>query len=112
MGETQFDEHLKKFSDQGIKFGPAPSVFQIISVGEVNRSTYTLTAYVVLPAVPEKRKLPETDEDGEIIPPAKPSTGTDEDEDEDEDGEGSGETDESKQKTQLLEPRIVEIFIN
>ena len=120
ISSEDFDERFKNFEAQGLRFGPSPSLFQIKSSAQVGRATYNLIAYVVLPAKP--------------VPPPKPTKTTEENE-----NENNGENDENspqnpddkekeanpennssnnenneekKQKTLLLEPRIVEIFIN
>lgn len=117
ISSDDFDEIFKKFEAQGIKFGPAPTIFKVISDGSMGRANYKLSAYVVIPAQPQpETKTPTADDlDGDGIP---------NDEDDDIDGDGikndQDETPETpnttspkkEQKTQLLEPRIVEIFIN
>ncbi|MCT4641984.1 MAG: type II secretion system protein GspK [Bacteriovoracaceae bacterium] len=101
MSEDNFNSLIQEFEKNGIKFGPSPTLFKVISVGEKGRSTYTLTAYISMPAKPAYKK-------------------TDEDEDEDEDENEENENDEKnekdenktdeKPKTYLLEPRVLEIY--
>lgn len=107
MNSDDFDERFKKFQEQGLQFGPTPTLFKIIVSSTVNTATYTITAYVSIPAVPKPRiPEPELDEDGNvIIPPPKL----------DEDGNTippETTTPETEQPTQLLEPRVVEIIIS
>lgn len=121
MNSDEFDEKIGKFEAKGLKFGPSPSLFQIIASGSQGRATYTITAYVVLPAKPYKKKTyPKTDEDqdGNGIPDDQQVTPTEDDIDGDgipneEDKEDNRpDANSKKQKTQLLEPRIVEFFIS
>ncbi len=103
-----FDEKVTKFEQQGLKFGPSPSLFKVIAVGNKGRSTYTITAYVSMPAKPIIKKTKKTDQESdetenETNPDGTPKT----------DEETKTNEDEKKeQKTQLLEPRIIEIFIS
>ena len=96
MNDQEFDEHLKKFKAEGLEFGPSPSLFEVIAVGEKGRSTYTITAYVVLPVAPQRHPKPV---DPNTPPPPPPPP-------------GEAPPEPPKQPTQLLEPRIVEFFIN
>jgi len=119
MTDSDFDERFKKYLSQGLQFGPTPTLFKIESVSSVERATYTINAYVVIPAQPKPRQVQKTEEgDGEDEePPATNEGEDDENEGEGEDGEGteSGGTDETEkeeQKTLLLEPRIVEITVS
>jgi len=110
MDESSFDERFQKYLAQGLQFGPTPTLFKIESVAAVERATYTLNAYVVIPAQPKPRipkKAPENAENGTVQtpppPPPPPSDTT------------GGEADKKKkeeQKTLLLEPRIVEINVS
>lgn len=120
MNAKDFDERIKKFEANGLKFGPSPSLFKVISTGSKGRANYTITAYVVMPAKPFKKKtFPKTQEDqnGDGIPDANKVTPTQDDIDgdgipNDEDPIDNRPANEAKQKTQLLNPRIVEIFVS
>lgn len=139
IAEQDFDEIFQKFEAQGINFGPSPTIFKVISEGIVNRASYKLTAFVSIPAKPEKKVKDPTDIDGDGVKNWEDDDidgdGEDNDDDEDIDGDGvlndddqtpNGQTQqgpsggqsggqnttENKQKTQLLEPRIIEIFVN
>lgn len=103
MQAEDFDSHMEKFAIEGIKFGASPSLFQIKSIGEKGRSTYTITAFVVLPVKPSPRKLPKPNDSGQPIDPNNPTP---------QPPKPDPNNDKEKQYTQLLEPRIVEIFIN
>lgn len=106
-----FDKIFAKFAAQGLRFGPSPTIFEVISEGRKGRASYKLTAYVVIPAKPQPKpkKQDPNDFDGDGIPndedesPGEPVTNT---------GDGQGGSQQKEQKTQLLEPRIVEIFVN
>ena len=68
MSKSAFDERFQKYLSQGLRFGPTPTLFKIESKGTVERATYTLNAYVIIPAEPKPRviKKPDTTEsDGE-----------------------------------------------
>lgn len=140
IAEKDFDEIFQKFEAQGIKFGPSPTIFEIVSEGIVNRATYKITAYVSIPAKPEKKVKDPTDIDGDGVKNQDDDDmdgdGIPNDEDDDIDGDGilnqddntpngqsqqpgsnppgngQNNNNQNKQKTQLLEPRIIEIFIN
>ena len=94
IGENDFTDRIEKFTKAGITFGSNPNLFKVISEGLYNRSTYTLVAYVYMPK----------QENSTAKPP-----------------KNSGETEADYQKriqsltknsTQLLEPRIIELQIN
>lgn len=52
MSDTDFDDLVEEFELNNIKFGASPSLFKITSVAEKGRATYTLEAFVVMPAKP------------------------------------------------------------
>lgn len=107
ISEEDFNKIFEKFEAQGIKFGPSPSIFQIISEGAKGRASYKLTAYVVIPAKPQpKPKAQDPDDyDGDGIP-------NDEDDTPGQPVQQDPNSQKPEQRTQLLEPRIVEIFMN
>lgn len=112
MSEQSFNERVTQFNNKGISFGANPNLFRIVSEGTMNRSTYTLVAYVVIPTNESLINKTNTTSGAQgggnntNKPPAnqgnnngtdnKPGTG----------GDGSA------QNTQLLEPRVIEIQIN
>ncbi|MBF0312252.1 MAG: general secretion pathway protein GspK [Oligoflexia bacterium] len=51
----KFDEHIKSLEKAGAKFGANGTVFRVISAGQYERATYTLTAYVIVPAKEEEK---------------------------------------------------------
>jgi hypothetical protein len=109
MNDTDFEERMKQFEQKGFSFGSNPNLFKIVSEGTYNRANYTLVAYVVLPqnapTVPRPGTQPGTQTGGQ--PGTQPGTQP-----------GAGQpgtnpaTNPQDQKTQLLEPRIIEIQIN
>jgi type II secretory pathway component PulK len=116
MNESDFDERFKKFVAQGLKFGPTPTLFKVISVGNYERSTYTLTAYVIIPAQPKER-LPEpadladeTEEERKIREDAEAKAAADKAQALKDSGAEPAKEDENT--TPLLSPRIVEIIIS
>jgi hypothetical protein len=122
MNESDFTKRFAKFAAQGLQFGPTPTLFKMTSSSTVGRSTYNLTAYVVIPAQPKpkKEKKPEVedkDTDGDGIKDSEDDDIdgdgklNDDDDDIDGDGKKNTETEEEDKKTLLLSPRIVEIII-
>lgn len=119
MNSDDFDERINKFKEKGLKFGPSPSLFKVISSGSKGRATYTIEAFVVMPAKPYKPKVyekTEEDQNANGIPDANEVTPTDDDVDgdgipNDEDKEDNRQAGATDQKVQLLKPRIVEIFV-
>ena len=110
MGAEEFDNLVKEFELNNIKFGASPSLFKILSVGEKGRATYTLEAYVIIPAKPTYKKPQEVEEntnDGDDVNPNDPNKP-------DPNKENPNKTEpnkpDEKAKTFLLNPRIVEIY--
>lgn len=109
MSESDFDERFNKFAAQGLKFGQTATLFKVISSATVGRSTYTISAYVIMPSKPKPRpKNDKPQEDGEdeqldrpddpgSPPPPPPPNNT---------GKEENNT------IELLSPRIVEIIIS
>ncbi len=94
ISDTDFDARIEMFQKKGISFGSNPNLFQVISEGIFNRSTYTLVATVILPkqeqaAQPPPAQPPATQPPASTPPATAPA-----------------------QNTQLLEPRIIELQIN
>lgn len=104
--EKTFNERIKKFEANGIKFGVGGSLFKVIASGTYGRSTYTITCFVSLPAKP--------------VPPPAPKAKTNQTKDEDADGivdedqsttpKDQSNQPEKKQPIELLAPRVVEII--
>jgi hypothetical protein len=118
MSGQDFDERFSKFEAQGLQFGPSPTLFKVASTGEVGRAAYNLVAYVVMPARPKviNTEANNTGDNNTTNPddPNDPNNPTNPDDPNDNttDNNDDNNSDEEKQKTLLLEPRIVEIFIN
>jgi type II secretory pathway component PulK len=109
MNDTDFEERMKQFEQKGFTFGSNPNLFKIVSEGSYNRANYTLVAYVVLP-----KNAPTIVTNPGAQPGTQPGAtggaqgGT-------QVGTPPGTTPGTApqdQKTQLLEPRIIEIQIN
>ncbi|MFZ4713514.1 MAG: general secretion pathway protein GspK [Bacteriovoracaceae bacterium] len=107
MTEGAFSERMKKFEQAGLKFGAAGTLFKVMSTGSYNRASYTLTAFVTIPAKP-------------VPPPAKKkavdpnSSGQDDKLDKDKEDTDAGSTGDKKKVTpiELLHPRVVEVTAN
>lgn len=113
LTEADFDERMAKFEKQGLKFGPTPSLFKVISTGSKDRANYTITAYVSIPARPALRPQTNEDEDeNDLDNPINPNDPNDPNNTTTGTNTGTANTAETEQPTQLLEPRILEIFIN
>ncbi len=112
MEESAFDDIVKKYKKAGLKFGASGSLFRVIATGEFGRASYTITAYISLPAKPlkkEKKKKKTDTEDQKD--PDDPNNETDPD---DPNKKVTEKTPKKKKKQPLLllNPRTVEITIN
>ncbi len=108
MSTEEFDKRMSEFEKANIKFGSAPTLFEVKSVAEFGRSTATVTAYISIPARPQfnfNTKANE-DDDNDGIPNSE-----DEDYIPPQESEADKKKKEEEQTTQLLEPRIVEMII-
>lgn len=105
MSEANFNERMKKFEQAGLKFGVAGSLFKVITSGTYGRSTYTLTAYVSLPAKPAPKPAPKA------TPVANTNTSNTTEETTPNNSSNQGEDKDKNKKTplELLLPRVVEI---
>ena len=93
--EDVFKDRIDKFKKANITFGSNPNLFKVISEGMINRSTYTLVAYIYMP---KQETTPAAGTTPPATPPVTPPT--------------PGGTTPPAQSAQLLEPRIIEIQIN
>ena len=110
--EEYFNQRIELFTKQGFTFGSNPNLFKVVAEGIYNRSNYTIIAIVSVGSMTTTK--PNTnnpanpaDPDG-IIPEGSTttgSTGTGA-------GTGTGSGTGAEQKTQLYEPRIIEIQVN
>ena len=116
MTSEEFEERFKRFQEQGLQFGPTPTLFKIIVGSTVNSATYTLTAYVTIPAQPVPRivdPVQEYDDNGNPIPPNPNDPDPNDPDPNDPDPNDPDANDlDAEQPTQLLDPRIVEIIIS
>lgn len=112
MTSSDFDERMKLFEQKGISFGANPNLFKVVSEGTFNRSIYTLVAYVLLPKNEPIANNPNSNSTETEIKNSADSNNPDS-----QDTQTNGEQRPNpgiaaNQKTQLLEPRIIEIQIN
>jgi hypothetical protein len=98
MDSYNYDSRIKEFDKAGLKIGVAGKLFKIISIGEVNRSVYTLTAFIDLPIKPY---IPSVEDDKEKKR-----------EEENKTEEEKRKEEEEKAKQELMLPRVIEIRID
>jgi hypothetical protein len=97
MDSASYDSRIKEFEKAGLKIGVAGKLFKVISIGKMNRSKYTLTAFIDLPIKPYIPKIKEEEE---------------KEEEEKEEEEKEEEEEEEKAKQELMLPRVIEIRID
>jgi hypothetical protein len=113
VNAEEFSKRIKKFEANGIRFGPSPSLFRISSVGTKGRASYSITAYVVMPPKPFKASAVKPNNPNNPNTPNNPNNPNDlNDPDNPNPPANPNTTEQPKQITQLLEPRIVDIFIH
>lgn len=116
ISQSEIDEIFSRFDAQGIKFGPSPSLFKVISVGQKGRATYTLTAIVAIPAQPKAKPQPQTNgtdgADGTTATDGTTGTNSTNGTNGTNGENGTNGTNGEDQKTQLLNPRILEVIVN
>lgn len=126
ISRDEIDEIFAKFDAQGLKFGPSPSLFKVISVGQKGRATYTLTAIVSIPAQPKAKPKENTNAtngtdgtdgtdgaDGtDGSDGSDGSDGTDGTDGTNGSNGTNSTTGEADKKTLLLNPRILEVIVN
>ncbi len=105
MSTADFDKRMQEFEKAGIKFGSAPTLFLITSIGEYNRSTVTIDAYVSMPARPQVQVTTTTTNPDDTEEPVE------EPEEPEQNGTNNTTKKPKPQAALLLEPRIVEIII-
>lgn len=105
--QEDFTKRLAQFKTAGIEFGASSTLFKVESKGVYKKNTYELTAIVTLPAKPlpiQQQKEEEQREEEQR-----------EEEIEDESDQPKKTTTTKKKEPpvlELLEPRIVEIYLN
>lgn len=111
MSEANFNERMKKFEQAGLKFGVAGSLFKVIASGTFGRATYTLTAYVCLPAKPVPKPAANSKNDGKQTKTKTTGPDGEEEEESSSNQANSGDDKDKNKKTplELLLPRVVEI---
>lgn len=100
---TMFKERTDLFLKAGYHFGPAGKLFKVTSTGKYNNSTYSITAYIDLPILPqaeEKKKKKNT----------KTKKKVENNDDSPTNKSNDKENAESKPKPiELMEPRVINI---
>jgi hypothetical protein len=110
MSSDRFDEKFDEYKKQGIRFGVAPSIFLVSSTGIVGRSTYNLNAYVMLPPKPAP---PSFATDSTVPAGENPQNPPDGNDNEGENGTATANGGGNNNDTvELLDPRVIEIFVN
>ncbi len=112
--KEDFDKRIEELQKAGINFGPVNTLFKVISTGSKNESTYTLEAFILIPAKPSTKKdnakkkskkeeeKKEVDEWGNEI----------EEEPEEDSPKDSPKESEKEPPLQLLRPRTLEIKVS
>jgi len=96
VSEAVYDARIKEFEVANIRLGVAGKMFKVVSTGEFNRATYTITAYIDLPIKPSPIKKDETKDKNKDKDPDKDPT----------------KDNDKKDPLQFLEPRVVELIVN
>lgn len=127
MSEADFTERFNLYQQQGLKFGQTPTLFKIVAAATVGRSTYTITAYVTIPAKPSPRPKTSTDpnqknnqKNNSKTNPSDPDNTNNPDDPNDPDNQnGQNNSNQSPNGTkpdeniiELLDPRVIEIIIS
>lgn len=112
VDENGYKKRIDELTKAGIKLDVAGKLFKVISKGQFGRATYTIKAFIDLPVRPtppkkkkKKKKKPPTPKDPNDDLPPEPEREPPEEEDEEK---------KSKKKApplELLEPRIVEMYV-
>jgi hypothetical protein len=110
MTSQDYEERFGNFKKNGLKFGPSPTLFQVISVGKRGRSEFKLVAYVTMPAIPlektDENAKYNTKESCEAVANKRWNSETNKCENSD------GSSALKDPPTQLLNPRVSELIIN
>ena len=117
MTDKDFTDRFNGFKEQGIEFGVSPTIFKVVATGSKGRAKYNLEAYVSLPIQPASIRTPTPTNPDEKDPFIDPEEEEEEDvfkeTNPDEEKETNNNSTTQEQKPQvLLEPRIIEIFVN
>jgi hypothetical protein len=114
VSDSVYNERIKEFENAGIKIGVAGKLFKVICKGESGRATYTLTAFVDLPVEPQP--APKTPRDQNANNSNDQSnTASDREEEQQENNNPNNNSNNQNQNKprpmQLMEPRVVELFV-
>lgn len=111
---SEFDDRVDLLEKSGIVFGSAASLFEVKAVGEVDRSTYSITAIVSMPPLPKPKGGPPAANTGQTggnltpnppIDPNNPNQG-------DQQVVPPKNEDQYEYPAQLLKPRVIHLSIN
>jgi hypothetical protein len=124
VNADEFDKRMLELEIAGLKVGTAGKLFKVESIGEYERASYRIVAYVdmpIKPPPPEKKKdNNNNNKDGNTgITDTTQDNEDKENEDENENennnnNKNNNENDKEKKKkpTELMEPRVIEIRVN
>lgn len=109
---TDFDKKIEELEKSGIVFGATASLFEVKSVGKVDRSTYNITAIVTLPQLPKPSTPPAEPQKPGALPQGSLFGADEINEGGDEEQEKKTEGNTYSYPQQLLKPRVIHFSIN
>lgn len=113
--EDYFNQRIELFTKQGFTFSSNPNLFKIVAEGIYNRSNYTIIAIVSVGSMtttnPSSANPNNPNDPNNPNAPINPNGGTPNPQGTT-GGTGGGTGGTADQKTQLYEPRIIEIQVN
>lgn len=114
--DEEYEERSKEFDNAGLKIGVAGKLYKVESIGQYNRASYKLTAFVDLPIKPDpvKKKKKEDDPDNPDTEENKETDGSQEGDDPNQpaDDKEDEEKEEKPLPLQLMNPRVIEVRLN
>lgn len=115
LTEDYFNQRIELFTKQGFTFSSNPNLFKIVAEGIYNRSNYTIIAIVSVGSMttsnPSSANPNNPNDPNNPNAPINPNGGTPNPQGTT-GGTGGGNGGATDQKTQLYEPRIIEIQVN
>ena len=114
ISSSEFNDRIELLEKSGIIFGSAASLFEIKAVGEVDRSTYSITAIVTMPPLPAPKggpPTPPTGQTGGNLNPVPITNPNDQNQDP-QDVVPPKKEDQYEYPAQLLKPRVIHLSIN
>lgn len=122
VSPDEFDKRMQELEIAGLKVGTAGKLFKVESVGEYERATYRLVAYVdmpIKPQPPEKKKTTNNNNNNSNnntgITDTPENDQENQQDEENQNDPNNNEDDKNKKKkkpTELMEPRVIEIRVN